>query len=91
MNPEDSEDKAAEESKIESGSLKSVVTRVSTKRIAALLDSDHELSLAPAKRSQKDDDRSHEDRNCHSKVVWEVRLNWNQITTDEGPAGTSSS
>ena len=66
VNPEESEDTAAEESEMESGSVKSVVARVSTKRITAPWDSDHEPSPAPAKRSQRDRDMRNEDQNHHS-------------------------
>ena len=48
------------------GSVKSVVTRVSTKRIAAPWDSDHEPSPAPAKRSRRDGEGIDENRNRHS-------------------------
>ena len=66
VDPEDSEDTAEEESEMESGSLKSVATRFSTKRITAPRDSDHEPSPAPAKRSQRDNDGSYDDLNCQS-------------------------
>ena len=63
IGPEDLEDTAAEESEMKNfgSQLKSVLTRVPSKRIAVLRD--HEASPAPAKRLKRDDDRCHEDRN----------------------------